>query len=444
MLSAANANRAQAMILAICAMLAASCPGHAQTLDADRNVLTFADSVEPHLEAVAQVVVYSRAHRDAKFGAPQSTGSAAVIDQRAGVLVTNAHVVEGGDAFEVVFSDGRQSAAKLLGKDLATDLAVLQVTLPELSELAFGNSVSLRVGDIVFAVGYPLGLDQTVSLGIISGLGRASSESGVQNYIQTDAAINTGNSGGPLLDSAGRLVGVNTSILSPTEGNVGIAFAVPAEIVREIAAQIVQFGRAIRGTTGLAARDVHASEYEQFGLKAPQGVVVIHIDQGGPADRAGLQVNDVIVQADDQPVRGSAPLKSVLGVSRPGATLELVVIRSGRRSHVRLTLGDPLPAHVALGPDHQFITAFGARLQAHDPSLRIPPGFDGPMVTELEAGGIAERSGLRVFDIVVLVNGDRIQTPKQMADSIVRSTAPWSVGVIRPGVNAVIPLTIAE
>jgi len=247
---------AAALILASQATLGA--PAEAQSRQGDffprdeaRNVLSFADSLGPVLPSVVRI---ARLNEDASGNARiGGLGSGAVIDAEKGYIITNAHVVENGTSFLVNVPDGRVLKATLLGMDTPTDIAVLQADDLRVGAVKLADSDKLRVGDVVFAVGYPLGLEQSLSLGVISGLGRTSSSEGLQDFIQTDAAINSGNSGGPLLDSQGRLIGINTAILSKSGGSNGIGFSVPIGLASQVTDQIIRYGVVRRGSIGIEA-----------------------------------------------------------------------------------------------------------------------------------------------------------------------------------------------
>lgn len=371
-------------------------------------------------------------------------GSAVIIDASNGLIVTNAHVVEGGQVFQIALPDGRTAPAQLLGTDAATDLAVLKIALVGHTQIPFGDSDGLRVGDVVFAIGYPLGMDQTVTIGIVSGLGRWSEGTGIEDFIQTDAAINQGNSGGSLLDSKGRLIGINTSIITLNEGSVGLGFAVPSKIVEIVSDQIVRNGEVRRGVAGLVTANIDPADLPITGLDRARGALVVFVDRQTPAFEAGLSAGDVILTLNGQTIDGGVAYRALTGLMEPGETMQLDILRNGQKMNYSLTLADPIPAEISLSVQEDKLSVFGAKLQAHDPKLGIPQGFEGPMVTDLAPGAEAERSGLKVFDIVVEANWLRIETPRQLAEVLAKSSPPWQIGVIRPYVNAVIPIMVGN
>ncbi|MDI6625893.1 MAG: trypsin-like peptidase domain-containing protein, partial [Brevundimonas sp.] len=258
--------------------------------DARRGVFTFAEGLEQALPAVVQVTTLGQSEGPSSGEnepRPISSGSGAIIDAQEGIVVTNNHVVEGGRKFTVDLTDGRIFDAVLVGADKATDLAVLKFDASGLSQIEVVDSDQLRTGDLAFAVGYPLGLDQTLTMGVISGLGRSGMGDRIEDYIQTDAAVNSGNSGGPLLDSRGRLIGINTAILSGGGGgNDGIAFAVPSRILMYVVDQLRTVGEVKRGSTGAILGSLNAERSRDFGLGIVRGAVVESVAPGSPAASA--------------------------------------------------------------------------------------------------------------------------------------------------------------
>jgi len=231
----------------------------------------------------------------------------------------------------VTLKDGRRLPAKLQGSDAGTDVALLKVEPQNLQALAFGDSDALRVGDYVLAIGNPFGLGQTVTSGIVSALGRTGLDiEGYEDFIQTDASINPGNSGGALVDLKGELIGINTAILGPTGGNVGIGFAVPSNMVRAVMQQLVSYGEVRRGRIGLTTQDVTAEQAKMLGAQARQGAVVVEVATDSPADKAGVRIGDVIVAVNGRGIRGSADVRNQVGLIPVGEEVEFKVLRDGR------------------------------------------------------------------------------------------------------------------
>lgn len=261
-----------------------------------------------------------------------SAGSGVVIDADRGLVLTNDHVVRNAERIGVALSNGRRLEAKLVGTDPATDIALLSVTAQGLLALPLGNSDALEIGDYVVAIGNPFGLGQTVTAGIVSALGRSGlGMEGYEDFVQTDAAINPGNSGGALVDIEGRLIGINTAIIGPAGGNVGIGFAIPANMAREVADQLARFGKITRGQLGVAVQDHPAAMPATLQAGIPPGAMVADVVQGSAAAKAGLRRGDVIIAVSGKPVVSAAQLRNRVGLVRLGETLEIEFLRNGTR-----------------------------------------------------------------------------------------------------------------
>jgi len=263
----------------------------------------------------------------------QSAGSGVIVDARQGYVLTNNHVVDDADTIEVTTKDNRRFRARLVGRDPATDIAVLRIPgSSALTEMPLGDSSRLQVGDFVLAIGNPFGLGQTVTSGIVSALGRSGigHDGGYQDFIQTDASINPGNSGGALVDLNGRLIGINSAILSSTGSSVGIGFAVPINMARAVMDQIIRNGSVQRGRIGVSIRDLTPELSDSLHLDRTDGAVVVSVDQRSPAARAGIRANDLVVAVDGAPVRNSTELRNKIGLSPVGSRVELTIERDGR------------------------------------------------------------------------------------------------------------------
>ena len=262
----------------------------------------------------------------------KGTGSGIIIDKKNGYIVTNAHVIFGALKIKVTLTDGREFIAKVIGTDTEADVGVLQIKPERLSAITLANSKKLRVGDFVVAIGNPFGLGQTATSGIISALGRSGlGIEAYENFIQTDAPINPGNSGGALVNLRGELIGINTAILgSRSGGSVGIGFAIPSDMVRNIKDQLIQYGEVIRGQLGVEIQNLTPALVKSLGLKSLEGALISRVVINSPADQAGLQSGDVIVQANGSRVRNSVSLKNIIGNLRIGATAPIEFIRKDR------------------------------------------------------------------------------------------------------------------
>ncbi|MGH9836408.1 MAG: Do family serine endopeptidase [Blastocatellia bacterium] len=265
-----------------------------------------------------------------------------VIITADGYVVTNHHVVDGAEEIKVELVNNRVYEAKVVGLDPRSDLAVLKIVASDLSLLTLGDSDRVRVGDVVLAVGNPLGVGQTVTAGIISALGRTTglSDGSFESFLQTDAPINQGNSGGALVNTLGELVGINSQILTPTGGNIGIGFAIPANMARNVTEQLIKGGRVRRGYLGVTIQPMTSEIATRLGLKEPHGVIVGAVEKGSPAERAGLKQGDVIVAFNGNQIADGNSLRNLVASAGPGAEVTLTVLREGREQQLRATLDE--------------------------------------------------------------------------------------------------------
>ena len=269
----------------------------------------------------------------------QSTGSGVIVDARRGLVLTNNHVVDGAERIIVTLKDQRSVDARLIGRDPGTDIALLRIDADGLSDIPLGDAGRLRVGDIVIAVGNPFGLGQTVTSGIISALGRSGlNPRGYEDFIQTDASINPGNSGGALVNLRGELIGIPTAIIGPAGGNVGIGFAVPSNMARQVMEQLLRHGEVRRGQLGVVVQDLTPDLARALGVEARDGAVIAEVGRGSPAEGAGLRRGDVVVAMEGTPVRGPADLRNRVGLTPVGATVTLTVLRENRRRQVAVAI----------------------------------------------------------------------------------------------------------
>jgi serine protease DegQ len=268
-----------------------------------------------------------------------SLGSGVIVNTE-GYILTNHHVVEAAEEIEIALNDGRQVRARIVGTDPESDLAVLKVELKNLPAITFGRLEQVNVGDVVLAIGNPFGVGQTVTMGIVSALGR--SHLGIntfENFIQTDAAINPGNSGGALIDSAGNLIGVNTAIYSRSGGSMGIGFAIPVSLARQVMDQIIATGTVTRGWIGVEVQDITAELAESFKLSNTKGVLIAGVVRDGPADRAGIKPGDILVEVNGKAVADSSAMLNLIASAEPGKVATLRLVRNGTGTTVKLTVG---------------------------------------------------------------------------------------------------------
>ncbi len=325
----------------------------------------------------------------------QGLGSGVIIDADNGYVVTNNHVIDSATEILVTLKDGRQFDATVVGTDKRSDVALLKIKDGEdLTEIPIGKSSALRVGDFVVAIGNPFGLGQTVTSGIVSALDRSGlGIEEVENFIQTDAAINSGNSGGALVTLDGKLVGINTAILGPNGGNIGIGFAIPSDMMQALVAQLVEFGEVRRGVLGVRGRDLNHEIAKALDLKVSQGAFVSEVVEGSAAAEAGIQSGDVIIAVNNDRIRTFADLIARVGTVGAGNEIEVTVLREGKERKLDVTLRSE-EREVRAAELHPALE--GATLAAN--------GDGGVTLTELEQNSMAARYGLRKDDVIVAVN----------------------------------------
>jgi len=335
-----------------------------------------------------------------RYRRTQSAGSGVVVDAARGHIVTNYHVVQRANEITVTLSDGRSMKAELIGSDPHVDLAVLKVEPEHLSQIEFADSARLRVGDFVVAIGNPFGLSQTVTSGIVSALGRSGlGIEGYEDFIQTDASINPGNSGGALVDLSGQLVGLNTAILAPAGGNVGIGFAIPANMVQAIMAELITHGEVRRGYLGVSVQGLNLQLAEAFGVDRTDGVVIVEVEPDSPASVAGLQPGDIITAVANREVNSITQFHGQTAVIFAGQAVDFEVVRNGRSRSVTLQISDE-------DLDKQRGERIDRRLRGTElQNFRSDDSAgDGVLVTQVDDDSSAWNFGLRPGDVIVGVN----------------------------------------
>jgi len=328
----------------------------------------------------------------------QSAGSGVIVDKNKGIIITNYHVIKGADEVHISLNDGRNFKATLVGVDPDLDIAVLKVKADKLTAVQFADSSKLEVGDFVVAIGNPFALGQTVTTGVVSALGRTGlGIEGYENFIQTDASINPGNSGGALVNLRGEIVGINTAILAPSGGNVGIGFAIPINMVKSSMDQILQHGKVTRGNIGITIQDITPDLQQALNLPNGQlGVLVTGIKDGSPADKAGMKAGDVVTAVDGEATHSAGQLRSQIGVKGVGDTVKVDIVRDNKPKHVALTVV-ATNNEVMNGSDKYSKLLEGARFEQ-------TPNGDGVVVKAISPNSNAAYSGLRPGDIIISVN----------------------------------------
>jgi len=334
----------------------------------------------------------------------QSLGSGVVVDAQQGYIITNNHVIEHAEEITVMLRDGRSLSAKLVGTDPDADIAVIKVPGDKLLALPLADSELLRVGDFVVAIGNPFGLGQTVTSGIVSALGRSGlGIEGYEDFIQTDASINPGNSGGALVNLRGQLIGINTAIIAPGGGNVGIGFAIPINMVRDIMDQLVKHGEVRRGRLGVLIQDMTPDLASAFGIDNNTGAVIAQVVAGSTADKSGVKVGDVVLAVNGRDVHGSGDLRNRIGMLRIGEKVTLKLLRDGKPKEIIATVAE-VP-QTKLSGKHIFSKLEGALLGNVD---ELPSNSRahqaGVAVLDVEHNSAAARAGLRKGDIISNAN----------------------------------------
>jgi serine protease Do len=360
-----------------------------------------------------------------------SLGSGVIINPD-GYVLTNNHVVEGASEIRVYLSNKKEYHAKVVGTDPRTDVAVVKLDASGLPVVKLGDSSAIQVGDFCLAIGNPFGLGQTVTSGIISATGRSGlgieGPGAYEDFIQTDAPINPGNSGGALVDVRGELVGINTAILSGSGGSIGIGFAVPINLARQVMDQIIQHGKVTRAWMGILPQDVTPAIARAFGLSSPQGVLVGTVEPNSPAARGGVEQGDILLQMNSKPISGVNEFRIQIGLMKPGATVRFRVFRNGSQRDITVTLGEmpssearksqpggAQPSRVLQGLSVQTLTPDVAR------QLQIPASTRGVVVTNVAQGSLAADAGLQQGDVILQVNRKPVNTAEQFSNAVERA-----------------------
>jgi len=335
----------------------------------------------------------------------RSLGSGVVINASKGFIVTNHHVVEGAEEIQITLDDGKEFKATLIGSDPEADVALLKVDAKKLTDIPMSDSDKLRVGDFAVAIGNPFGLGQTVTSGIISALGRTGlGIEGYEDFIQTDASINPGNSGGALVNLNGELIGINTAIIAAGgQGNVGIGFAIPINMVRQIVDQLIEFGEVRRGMLGVIMQDLTPELSKAFGLNRHNGVVISKVIEDSAAEEAGLKAGDVVISINGSPVKSSSAMRNVVGMLRVGEKMKMEIIRDNRRKIITAVIKDKEDEAVAGKKVH-------ARLAGATIEQISEAGDDYLVVAEVEQNSPAWNSSIRKGDIILSVNRIPVKT----------------------------------
>ena len=354
----------------------------------------------------------------------QSLGSGFVISQD-GHIITNNHVVEDADEIQVVFGERNNVPARLVGRDPATDIAVLKVDpQPNMTVASWGDSDAAEPGSWVIAIGSPFGLGGTVTVGVVSARSRDIRSGPYDDYIQTDASINRGNSGGPLFNARGEVIGVNTAIFSPSGVNIGIGFAVPSNTARSVADQLIRTGRVERGYVGLRLQEITPTIAQALGLQDTKGVLVASVEPGGPADKAGFRTGDVITRFNGQSVESGRDLSRAVAATKPDTQVSISVLRDGGTQELGTVIGQRSEEQTARttapdGPESgkRLGLALSPIPDAARGQLGLDPGVTGVLIQRVEPNSPASEAGLRTGDVIVSANNQTVAAPSDVANA---------------------------
>ena len=422
-----------------------------------RGLPTLAPLVNEVTPAVVNISVVTRAPMENNplfrdpffrrfFGLPdqqqqreQAAGSGVIVDAARGYVITNNHVIKDAERILITLKDRRQFNAKLVGTDPGTDIAVLQIEASGLSALKIGDSDNLQVGDYVLAIGNPFGVGQTVTSGIVSALGRSGLNiEGYEDFIQTDASINPGNSGGALVNLRGELIGINTAIIGPSGGNVGIGFAVPSNMARAVMNQIIRHGEVRRGRLGIEMADLTQELAKKLGVNSLEGALITVVQPASPAEKSGMRQGDVVTALNGRAIRNATELRARLGLTAIGDEVEMRINRGGATRTVRTQIAPP---DVSVGEGQAIPQLPGMRvieIQRGSPLYQRLQG-GGLVVSAVEQNSAAWVAGFRPGDIIYAVNRRRMQTAAELQAAL-RGAQSYTVGLLRGDFNLTIML----
>lgn len=339
----------------------------------------------------------------------ESLGSGVILDAGNGYVITNAHVLRGAKTVTVTLGDGRVFKAKPIGMDVPSDVAVIQIKADKLTAATFGDSDKLKVGDFVAAIGNPFGLSQTVTSGIVSALERSGlGIEGYENFIQTDASINPGNSGGALVNMQGQVIGINTAIVSPAGGNIGIGFAIPIDMARTVANQLIKYGTVARGMVGVLVQDLTPDLATAFNLPGQSGALISLVSPNTPAAAAGIKSGDIITDVDGEKITNAEEVRNNIGLLRVGSTVSITYLRNGKSDKVSLVTADPEKYLELNQVTNPFL--FGVTLRDFDEQTSLQGHVKGVQVVGISQNSMAWHGGLRLGDIIVSANLKSVNT----------------------------------
>jgi len=400
------------------------------------------DQNDPFFEFFRRFGIPENGHSTPRAAPVRGLGSGFIISPD-GTILTNAHVVRGAERVTVKLTDRREFQAKVLGSDPMTDIAVLKVDAKNLPTVPLGSARNLAVGQWVVAIGSPFGFENTVTAGIVSAKGRSLPGDGFVPFIQTDVPVNPGNSGGPLLNTRGEVVGINSQIYSGSGGYQGISFAIPIDLALGVKDQIVRTGHVLHARLGVLVQDVNQAFADSFKLDKPEGALISHVQVDSAADRAGLKVGDVIRSIDGKQIAAAGDLSSIIGETAPGTTVSLQVWREGKSKDLKATLGnvDDKAAQTADAGDATGHGRLGLALRPLRPQERQDAGVSEGLMVE-DAAGAAALAGVQAGDVVVAINGTPVRTPAQVRDIVGSAKKSVALLIERDGTQIFVPVQL--
>ena len=376
--------------------------------------------------------------------APVRGAGSGFIVSADGLILTNAHVVKDADEVIVKLTDRREYRAKVLGADPKTDVAVLKIEAKNLPVVKIGNAKELRAGEWVAAIGSPFGFENTVTVGVVSAKGRSLPDDSTVPFIQTDVAVNPGNSGGPLFNGRGEVVGINSQIYSRSGGYQGVSFAIPIDLASRVRDQIVATGKVQHAKLGVTVQEVNQALADSFKLDRPEGALVANVEKGSPADKAGLQSGDVIRGVNGQPIVASGDLPAIIGMASPGEKVQLEVWRQGGKQQITAQLGNA--SEKVAQADHGSGNAaeggkLGLALRPLQPQEAQQAGVNGGLVVE-DVSGPAQRAGVQPGDVVLAVNGTAAKSIDQVRSVVAKADKSVALLIQRDGSKLFVPVRI--
>jgi len=359
-----------------------------------------------------------------------SVASGVIVDAKNGYILTNAHVINDAQTITVTLSDGRHFTGKLIGADKPSDIALLQIKAKNLIEVPLADSNLLKVGDFVAAIGNPFGLNQSASSGIVSALGRTTlGIESYENFIQTDAPINPGNSGGALINMQGQLIGINTAILAPDRGSIGIGFAIPSNMAKSIMVQLIQYGDVKRGVLGVGAQDITPELATAFNISTTQGAAVTQVLPDSPAQQAGIQIGDIITAVNGSDTKNASDVVNTIGFLRVNSQIKVNLLRNNKSLSVNVTLTDPKKRKELIEQMDPYL--YGVGLKNFTLLSPIHGNVQGVLVVSVEEDSKSWQSDLRPGDVITSVNQQKIKTIEELKAAVAKADKTLLLNVLR-------------